>query len=45
MILSLKQFNSEVLELNDDDGVEAEIQSADDYKDSIYSAMVGIVVT
>jgi hypothetical protein len=36
---TLKQFDSEVLELTDDDGVEAEIQNADDY---IYSAMVGI---
>ena len=26
----------------EDDGVEAEIQSADKYKDDIYSAMVGI---
>jgi hypothetical protein len=39
---TLKQFDSEVLELTDDEGVEAEIQSADDYKDGIYSALVGI---
>ena len=39
---TLKQFDSEVLELTEDDGVEAEIQNADEYKDGIYSAMVGI---
>ena len=31
-----------MLELTDAEGVEAEIQSADEYKDNIYSAMVGI---
>ena len=33
---TLKQFDSEVLELTDAEGVEAEIQSADECKDNIY---------
>ena len=40
---TLKQLDSEVLELfADEKGLDAEIQSADEYKDGIYSAMVGI---
>ena len=40
---TLKQLDSEVLELFDDDeGLHAEIQGTDEYKDGIYSAMVGI---
>lgn len=39
---TLKQLDSEVLELTDEKGVDAEIKSADEYKDDIYAAMVGI---
>lgn len=36
------RLDREVLELTEDEGLEAEIQNADDYKDGIYSAIVGI---
>ena len=39
---TLKQLDNEVLELTEDGDLEAEIQSADDYKDGVYAAMVGI---
>ena len=39
---TLKQLDSEVLELTEDKDLEAEIQSADDYKDCVYADMVGI---
>ena len=36
------QLDSDVLELTEDKDLEAEIQSADDYNDGVYPAMVGI---
>ena len=39
---TLKQLDSEVLELTEDKDLEAEIQSAHDYKDGVYAAVVGI---
>ena len=39
---TLKQLDSKVLELTEDNGLEVEIQNANEYKDGIHSTMVGI---